>query len=366
MLESMARDVLVDLGERSYTIDIGLSLLANAGSTCSGLGLSGKCLIVSDSDVGERYGENLHTALSAAGIDARFVAVPSGENSKSHEQLLGLYHAALEHGLDRSSFVVALGGGVVGDLAGYLAATYLRGIRYIQIPTTIVSMVDSAVGGKTGINMPEGKNLIGAFWQPHAVIADLETLATLPDREYRSGLAEVVKYGVIADAELFDRLEIQAADVLARDPGLLEELVARSCEIKADVVRDDEREGGLRAILNYGHTVGHAIEKVASYGTFLHGEAIAVGMVFAAEVSARRVGLPAESVKRIRSLLAAFGLPGTATGCAWSAVRETIRVDKKSVASNPRFVLAESIGRAQFGCEVEEKLLEEIWNGLGK
>jgi len=362
----MSRDVSVDLGERAYTIHIGLSLLSEAGSICSDLGLSGKCLVVSDTNVEERYGDILCRALNSAGLDSRLVAVPAGESSKSHEQLLALYHAALNHGLDRSSYVFALGGGVVGDLAGYLAATYLRGVRYIQIPTTIVSMVDSAVGGKTGINMPEGKNLIGAFWQPHAVLADLETLASLPDREYRSGLAEVVKYGVIADAEFFDRLETQAGDVLARDPGLLEELVARSCEIKADVVREDEREGGLRAILNFGHTAGHAIEKVASYGTFLHGEAISVGMIFAAEVSAQSVGLPRESVDRIRELLKSFGLPGTAPACAWGALRETMRVDKKSVASNPRFVLAESIGAVRFGCEVDDCLLEEIWNGLSK
>ncbi len=356
----------VDLGDRTYLIHIGSSLLADAGEICVGLGLAGKCLVVSDTAVAGAHADEVCTRLSAAGSDPRLASVPSGENSKRHEQLLSLYDQAVDHGLERSSFVVALGGGVVGDLAGYLAATYLRGIRYVQIPTTIVSMVDSAVGGKTGINMPEGKNLIGAFWQPHAVIADLGTLDTLPAREFRSGLAEVVKYGVIADAAFFERLESEAEAVLGREKVLLEEVIARSCEIKADVVRQDEREGGLRAILNFGHTVGHAIEKVARYGTFLHGEAISVGMIFAAEVSARCGALPMASVDRLRNLLSIFGLPSSAPSCEWPALRATIRVDKKNVDANPRFVLADSIGHVRFGCEVEESVLEEVWNGLGK
>ena len=362
----MASRVKVDLGERSYDIVIGRGVLDELGTVCADLGLKATALIVSDSNVAPAYGDHCESALKAAGIQTSHATVPAGETSKSHDQLIYLYTSALDAGLDRSSFIVALGGGVVGDLGGYLAATYLRGIPCVQVPTTIVAMVDSAVGGKTGVNMPQGKNLIGSFWQPASVVADLATLHSLPPREYISGLAEVVKYGVIWDADFFAMLENRADDILERDESLLEEIIARCCEIKADVVRLDEREGGVRAILNYGHTVGHAIENVTRYGTYLHGEAISMGMVYAAGLSVLRQGFPKDHDRRLVSLLGSLGLPTTRPACAWSDLRRAVAIDKKSVGQSPRFVLAETMGRVKIGCEVEDAVLEEVWNGFGE
>lgn len=362
----MATEVRVELGERSYPIRIQAGILGEVGSWCGDLGLTGACLVVTDANVDVHYGERCVDTLARAGLDAGKVVIPAGETSKSLECLSSLYDAAIAQGLDRHSFVVALGGGVVGDLAGYLAASFLRGVAFVQVPTTIVAMVDSAVGGKTGINLPQGKNLVGSFWQPSAVLVDLETLATLPDREFRSGLAEVVKYGVIWDEELFNLLEKESEALLARDAGLLRQIVARSCEIKAEVVRQDEREGGLRAILNFGHTVGHAIEKVATYGTYLHGEAISVGMVYAAKLSEEMRSFSHMDVTRLTMLLHRLGLPVAATDCEWSALRQAIGVDKKTVGKKPRFVLADRLGSVEFGCEVDDVQLEKIWHGLGE
>ncbi len=362
----MSTEVNVELGERSYPIQIRPGILGEVGSYCRGLGLSGSCLVVTDSNVDEHYGNHCVDMLARAGLNVSKTVIPAGEKSKSLACLSSLYDAAIEQGLDRRSFVVALGGGVVGDLAGYLAASFLRGLSFVQVPTTIVAMVDSAVGGKTGINLPQGKNLVGSFWQPSAVLVDLETLATLPDREFRSGLAEVVKYGVIWDSDLFTLLEQKSEALLERDPELLRRIVARSCEIKADVVRQDEREGGLRAILNFGHTVGHAIEKVATYGTYLHGEAISVGMVYAAKLSETTRGFGSVDVARLTVLLHRLGLPIAASDCEWPALREAIGVDKKTVGKKPHFVLADRIGSAEFGCELEETQLESIWHGLSE
>jgi 3-dehydroquinate synthase len=362
----MQPTVTVDLGERSYPIYIGRDLLPRAGELAAACGLSGRCLLVTDSNVDAMYGEPCAASFESANTASIRAVLPAGETSKSMEQLGALYDRALEGGLDRTSFVAALGGGVVGDLAGYGAATYLRGLPYVQLPTTIVAMVDSAVGGKTGINLPQGKNLVGSFWQPAAVIADLNTLASLPGREYRSGLAEVVKYGVIWDAEFFALLETQAEALKQRDPGILNTIVTHSCRIKAEVVRRDEREGGLRAILNFGHTVGHAIEKVTGYRAFLHGEAISAGMVYAAHLSYAEGSLTAAAVERITDLLRELELPVAAPDCEWPALRSAISVDKKSVAARPRFVLADEIGEVRFGCEADEATLEEVWHGLGE
>ncbi|GAH17174.1 unnamed protein product, partial [marine sediment metagenome] len=262
--------------------------------------------------------------LREAGFEVGRAAVPAGEESKSLNYALYLYDQAIEHGLDRNSLIVALGGGVVGDLAGYVAATYLRGIRYVQVPTSVVALVDSAVGGKTGVNLKQGKNLIGCFHQPSLVVADIDTLSTLPDREYRSGMAEVVKYGVIWDADFFELLEANCKELLKGPSALMEDVVARCCSIKAEVVRRDEREGGLRAILNFGHTVGHAIEKVAGYGEYLHGEAISVGMNYAAYLSVAMKGMTQADGVHIVSLLKDMGLPTKAPGCEWGALREAI------------------------------------------
>ena len=363
----MSRDVQVRLGERSYPIRIGRGLLPRLGEACAAAGLGRSGLVVTDGHVGPLYARTCTDSLAAAGFVVQALELPPGESSKAWNFLLSLYGRALEAGLDRRSFVVALGGGVVGDLAGFMAATYLRGIAFVQAPTSLLAMVDSAVGGKTGINLPQGKNLVGAFHQPVLVQADLSTLATLPARELAAGLAEVVKYGVIRDAAFFARLEALAPELRAARPEALEEIVARCCELKAEVVGLDEREGGLRAILNFGHTLGHAVEKAAGYGGgFLHGEAVAVGMVYASQLSVQLAGLAPAEHERLRALLLALGLPVAAPGLAWPELRAAMAVDKKSEGRVPRFVLAGRIGSATPGREVPERALEEAWHVCGQ
>ncbi len=330
------------------------------------LKLGGICLVVTDSNVDPLYGDSCAEALREAGFTVGRAVVPAGESSKSGEPLFHVYDKAIETGLERSSFMVALGGGMVGDLAGYAAASFLRGVAFLQVPTTLLAMVDSAVGGKTGINLPQGKNLIGAFHQPAAVITDLETLRTLSERELRSGLAEVVKYGVIAQPELLDHLEQIAVETLKENPEQLADAVYRGCAIKADVVCRDEREGGLRAILNFGHTVGHAIEQAAGYGTYLHGEAISIGMVFAARLSVRRSGMPGTECERLIRLLEHLGLPVQAPLLTWAQVREVMEKDKKKAQGQVRFVLAERLGSVTYGVSVPDEELEEVWNGCRK
>jgi 3-dehydroquinate synthase len=256
--------------------------------------------------------------------------------------------------LERKSFIVALGGGVVGDLAGFVAASYLRGIPFVQVPTTLLAQVDSSVGGKTGVNLAAGKNLVGAFYQPRLVLCDLATFRTLPEREFRAGLAEVIKYGIIYDAELFARLERDMAKILRRDAASLAHIVARSCEIKADVVSQDETESGLRAILNYGHTIGHAIEAITAYGRYLHGEAISIGQVAAAHLSAELLGLPVNDVERIRALFVAAGLPVSIklTTAQRTKLLAAMTLDKKVSGGEIKFVLAERIGKVVWGQKV--------------
>jgi len=275
---------------------------------------------------------------------------------------LRIYDAALVAGLERSSFIVALGGGVIGDLAGYAAATYLRGIDLVQVPTTLLAMVDSAVGGKTGVNLPKGKNLIGAFHQPSLVCMDTDTLASLPAREFRAGLAEVVKYGVISDPRLFDVLEsFDSPDDLQQDAQTIAHLVRRSCEIKADVVGLDEREGGLRAILNFGHTIGHAIEQATGYTAYLHGEAVSLGMIFAARLSEVLCGFAAEDTERLIRLLQRLDLPVVFPSNTWEDIRVAMGRDKKKVGGEVRFVLAERLGSMQYGVAVPEERLHTLW-----
>lgn len=362
----MTRTVHVHLGHRSYEIHIGEGLIDHVGSICSKAVSSKKALIVSDDVVAPLYASRLETSLNAAGIEHALFTIPSGESSKAEAGLFAGYNAALDAGLDRHSFVIALGGGVVGDLAGYLAASYLRGIPFIQVPTTLLAMVDSSVGGKTGINLPKGKNLIGAFHQPASVIADLRTLETLPVRELHAGMAEVIKYGVIRDEELFDAVEDYAETNQSLDMENLSDLVERSCRIKAEVVEADEREGGLRSILNFGHTLGHALEQVSGYSTYLHGEAIAVGMHAAARISEKVQGLAAEDRERLVRLLQAFDLPIQAADVSWEDLMKAMERDKKSVAREPRFVLASAIGEVEFGIPVEASILKEAWDGCSQ
>ena len=357
----MACKIKVDLGARSYEIRIGEGALAQTGALCRELELGPSALIVSDSHVDPLYGAALEAALRSAGFQAGRVAVPAGESSKAEAMLFRLYDEALDRGLDRRAFIVALGGGVVGDLAGYLAASYLRGLRHVQVPTSLLAMVDSSVGGKTGINLPRGKNLVGAFHQPVLVVADLSTLRSLPPREYTAGLAEVVKYGVIRDAAFFDKLEKNVAGLRAGEPALLEDVIAHCCRIKAEVVRLDERERSLRAILNFGHTLGHAVEQVTGYGTYLHGEAVSLGMAFAARLSCRLSKFPPAEADRVVALLRALGLPVERPGLDWAAVRRAMTLDKKTQDRVLKFVLAERIGAVRPGIEAPENVLSETW-----
>lgn len=357
----MAEILTVDLGDRSYPIHIGPDLLDGIGAHCTELGL-GRCgLLITDDNVGPLYAQRVCDSLRAAGFQIAVAQIPAGEPSKNLDHMARMYSAAIQNGVDRRGFVVALGGGVVGDLAGFVAASLFRGVQFVQIPTSLLAMVDSAVGGKTGVNLPEGKNLVGAFHQPGLVLADTSVLQTLPRRELIAGMAEIIKYGVIYDAELFARLEADGLKALDLDPDFIAYLVKRSCEIKAEVVRQDEREGGLRAILNYGHTLGHAVEKVTGYTRYLHGEALGIGMGFAAVLSRLEADLPLADVDRQFELMARIGLPVRDDTLDLEALCDAMRVDKKSVDSVPKFVLASQIGQVNFGLDVRPESLVQAW-----
>jgi 3-dehydroquinate synthase len=356
--------VKVPLGERSYKILIGTKLLARLGAECAELQLGAQCAIISDHNVAKIYGQAAQRSLTHAGFDACLITVPAGETSKRIKTVEACYDKLAKHRLERKSFIVALGGGVVGDLAGFVAATYLRGVPFVQVPTTLLAHVDSSVGGKVGVNLKAGKNLVGAFYQPRFVLCDFDTLKTLPTREYRAGLAEVIKYGIIYDARLFRQLERDMPALLKRDPKTLAKVVARCCEIKADVVTQDETEGGLRAILNFGHTIGHALEAISGYGKYLHGEAISIGQVAAAKLSSRVLGLPVNDVARITRLFQQAGLP-TKVSLSASQLNKlcaAMKLDKKVSAGEIKFVLAAQIGQVKFGCKVPMTWVHETMN----
>ncbi len=324
------------------------------GQRCKALGVGKKCIVVTDTHVGPRYADKAVASLKAAGFDAHVVMVPAGEAAKSLKVVARCYDAFAKQRVERQSLVVALGGGCVGDLAGFVASTYLRGLPFVQVPTTLLSQVDSSIGGKTGINIAAGKNLVGAFHQPRLVLCDLETLKTLADREFRAGTAEIIKYGIIKDPVLFKRLEKSLPKIIARDLAELLPIVTRSCEIKAEIVTADETENGERASLNFGHTLGHAIENTAGYGRYLHGEAISVGQVAAAHLSAKFVEFPEADVERIRQLFLLAGLPVSyktkpeTRGRLFTAMQH----DKKVTAGEIRFVLAKKLGEVVWGHKV--------------
>jgi 3-dehydroquinate synthase len=352
--------VRVELGERSYEIIIGAGLLARTGEFLDALKLGRRGVVITDSNVGFGYSMSMQDALASAGYEVGMLDVPAGESSKSMRQVERLLEQLPAMNLDRQSFVVAFGGGVVGDLAGFVAATYLRGIALVQVPTTLLAQVDSSVGGKVGVNLPQGKNLVGAFHQPRLVIADTNLLRTLPDRQLRAGFAEVIKHGAIRDPEFFAWLERKRNDVLDLEPHALAYVVKRCCEIKADVVSRDERESGLRAILNFGHTIGHAMEALADYVGLLHGEAISMGMVAAAYLSTKRAGLPAGEAARLRALLDASGLPvRLGDNYELPELMEAMRLDKKAKNGKLRFVLLKHIGEAFVSDAVTDEDLKE-------
>jgi len=348
------RIVQVPLGSRSYQIKVDGGLLSRLGTECARLKLGQRCAVITDSNVGKKFAKAALKSLSASGFQPVLVTVPAGEKSKSLSAVEKCFDELAKHRLERKSFIVALGGGVVGDLAGFVAATYLRGIPFVQVPTTLLAQVDSSVGGKTGVNLKAGKNLVGAFYQPQLVLCDLDTLKTLPKREYISGLAEVVKYGVIYDAVLFAQIERNLPKLLARDAATLAAVVARCCEIKADVVGQDETESGLRAILNFGHTIGHAIENSSGYGKFLHGEAISIGQIAAAKLSQKILGLPSGDAERIEKLFVQAGLPVKIKLTAGQRKKlfAAMKLDKKVSGGEVKFVLAQKIGKVNFGCKV--------------
>lgn len=355
------RIVKVPLGPRSYDIKIGPGLLAELGMECARLKFGARCALISDSNVAPRYGKAAQQALKLAGFEPCQLVVPAGEKAKSLNTVQDCYDALAARRLERLSFIVALGGGVVGDLAGFVAATYLRGLPFVQVPTTLLAQVDSSVGGKVGVNLRAGKNLVGAFYQPRLVLCDLKTLDSLPEREFRSGLAEVIKYGIIYDADLFGTLEGGLPKLLNKDAAALAAVIARCCEIKAEVVRQDETETGLRAILNFGHTLGHALETISHYGKYLHGEAISIGQVFAARLSRKVLGLAESEVERIRHLLECAGLPTQLqlTSPKRQKLLEAMKLDKKVRAGEIKFVLARQIGQVEFGQKVPQELLNQ-------
>lgn len=346
---SDAQQVQISLGERSYPIVIGTSLL-DAPGTFAGLPRAAQALIVSNSTVAPLYAQRLQAALQPHYPSIHLVILPDGEAYKTWQSLNLIFDALLAKACDRKTVLFALGGGVVGDMTGFAAASYMRGVPFVQVPTTLLAQVDSSVGGKTAINHPLGKNMIGAFYQPLRVVCDLDTLNTLPQRELSAGLAEVIKYGPIADLAFLDWIEVNIDALMARDPAALAHAVKRSCEIKAWVVGQDEREAGLRAILNFGHTFGHAIEAGLGYGEWLHGEAVGCGMVMAATLSQRLGLVDAALVRRLKTLIQKAGLPvlGPRLAPQDNAGRylELMRVDKKAEAGEIKFVVIDGPARA--------------------
>ncbi|MES2348344.1 MAG: bifunctional shikimate kinase/3-dehydroquinate synthase AroKB [Pseudomonadota bacterium] len=349
----------VELGERSYPISIGPALL-NDGALLARHVNGGKVAIITNATIAPLYLARVEAGLRGAGKDVMSIVLPDGEEFKNWSSLMQIFDTLLANKADRKTTLIALGGGVIGDLTGYAAASYMRGIDFIQVPTTLLSQVDSSVGGKTGINHPLGKNMIGAFYQPRAVIADTSTLETLPARELSAGLAEVIKHGAIIDAAFFDWIEANMARLMARDKGALAYAIARSCEIKADVVRQDEREGGLRAILNFGHTFGHAIENGLGYGAWLHGEAVGCGMVMAADLSHRMGLVDAATVARMRALVAAAGLPVKAPDLGAERWLELMEVDKKNEGGAIKFILLKPLGAPSITNAPRELLLATL------
>jgi 3-dehydroquinate synthase len=351
--------VRVELGERSYDIEIASGNLVDTGRFVAQRGDVSHAVVITDENVEKPHGLLVAQSVAETSTAVDLVVIEPGELSKCVTTATELWERMLALGADRKTVIIAVGGGVIGDLAGFVAATYARGIPFFQVPTSLLAHVDSSVGGKVGINLPDAKNMVGAFLQPQGVFIDTTTLQTLPDREYRSGLAEVVKYGVILDAEFFDFLEANAARLLQRDHVVLRQVIARCCRLKADVVQRDEREvSGLRASLNYGHTFGHALESLTGYGKLLHGEVVAIGMVCASRLAERLGRIDAAMTARQESLLAAFGLPTRLPEIDTDEILRAMMRDKKVQHGELRFVLPQRLGQVELvgGVEAGEVL----------
>jgi 3-dehydroquinate synthase len=350
----------VDLASRSYPIYIGTNLLEQTAIFEPHLKSSTTVFIVSNTTVAPLYAKTLTNTLTQLGKTVRLLELPDGESFKDWQHLQLIFDELLEHGADRQSMIVALGGGVVGDMAGFGAASFMRGIRFIQVPTTLLAQVDSSVGGKTGINHPLGKNMIGAFHQPVAVIADLNTLRTLPPRELSAGLAEVIKHGAIADADFLDWIEANTGALLACNTDAMAHAVLRSCEIKSAVVSADEREGGIRATLNFGHTFGHAIESGLGYGEWLHGEAVGCGMVMAADLSARLGQIGQADALRLKRMIESMRLPIVPPKLGTERFMELMQVDKKTEAGQIRYITLGPIGAARIQQVPDATVIETL------
>ena len=368
------RTIRVELSANPYPVVIGAGALGQLGEQILAQGIKAgtKVLVVSNPVVQEHYGTLALNSLRDAGFDADTLVLEAGEDQKTPASVSLIHDAAFARRLERGSLIVALGGGVVGDMAGFAAATWLRGIAVVQVPTTLLAMVDAAIGGKTGVNHPGGKNLIGAFHQPRLVLIDPTTLTTLPEREFRAGMAEVIKYGVIGDAPLFAELEQAAAAdgsgglacQAAVGPALLQRLLERSAAAKARVVAADEREGGLRAILNYGHTLGHVVEALCGYGTYLHGEAVGIGMLAAGEIACAMGLWSPEEQRRQRALVQAAGLPLTMPALDPEAVLTCLQGDKKVIDGRVRFVLPTGIGSVVIRDDVDAATIRQVLTTL--
>lgn len=359
-MESVIR---VELGSESYDIAIASGSLDQLGAKCARLDLGKKVLVVSNQAIFKHYGERAIASLQSSGFDVTSCILPAGEQYKTLNSVQKIYNAALEKRLERSATMVALGGGVIGDMTGFAAATWLRSINFVQVPTTLLAMVDASIGGKTGVNHPQGKNLIGAFYQPRLVLIDPEILKTLPAREFRAGMAEVIKYGIIWDAELFSQMEAsKRLDQLRyMDQGLLEAILNKSCQAKADVVSKDEKEADLRAILNYGHTIGHAVESLTGYRIVNHGEAVAIGMVAAGAIAVNLQLWDHKEAERQDALIKKAGLPTQLpAGIDIEAIVDALQTDKKVKAGKVRFVLPTQIGAVKVTDEVPADVIRQV------
>ena len=351
--------IRVNLSSNSYNIYIDKGLLERIGDTLVKEKVPCKTLLITDKNIEKVYGSIVTESLKRNKFDVRLVSLKPGEEQKTLETALTLYDACFDHKLDRNSLIVALGGGVVGDISGFVAATFMRGIPFIQMPTSLLAQVDSSIGGKVAVNHPKGKNMIGSFYQPKAVFIDTETLSTLPAPELVAGLVEVIKYGVIKDAELFEYIEKSLYDILQLNHHALLKIIATSCQIKAHVVEEDEKEKHLRAILNYGHTIGHAIETVTNYKKYRHGEAVAIGMLYATRV-AIDMGLTDNTVfERQFSLIKRLGLP-LYTGLKPEEIVKILYADKKAIAGKLRFILPTKIGEVIISDQVTEEVLYRV------
>lgn len=355
--------VRVELSENAYDIEIGRPLIDDAALHIARHVPLRHSIVITDRHVQPLFAERVAESIRIAGGACAVLAVPPGESSKSVRCAEVLWEQVLDTGADRQSVIIAVGGGVVGDLAGFIAASFARGLPFVQIPTTLLAQVDSSVGGKVGINLPNAKNMVGHFWQPRYVMIDSDVLRTLPDREYRAGLAEVIKYGVIMDAPFFEYLERSIDAINGRDAETLQTIVARCCRLKADVVQEDEREiTGRRAILNYGHTFGHALESVTHYGALLHGEAVAIGMLCASRLAALLGRIPPSLTDRQARLIESLGLPTAVPELDRKSLMAAMQHDKKVANGKLRFILPASLGHVELVGDIDAQLVAAAWD----